>query len=80
MLATEGFTGGDRLLTMYGGMDPLDREAVKAAFQAAPVVSPVRILLATDACIRHFTVSADHDQVGRVRCLIGSNGLAVAVA
>jgi superfamily II DNA or RNA helicase len=49
VLATEGFTGGDRLLTMYGGMDPHDREAVKAAFQAAPDISPVRILLATDA-------------------------------
>jgi SNF2 family DNA or RNA helicase len=49
VLATEGFTGGDRLLTMYGGMDPHDREAVKAAFQSAPAISPVRILLATDA-------------------------------
>jgi hypothetical protein len=49
VLATEGFTGGDRLLTMYGGMDPHDREAVKAAFQTAPDISPVRILLATDA-------------------------------
>ncbi len=49
VLATEGFTGGDRLLTMYGGMDPHDRESVKAAFQTAPGISPVRILLATDA-------------------------------
>jgi hypothetical protein len=49
ILATEGFTGGDRLLTMYGGMDPHDREAVKAAFQTAPDISLVRILLATDA-------------------------------
>jgi len=49
VLATEGFTGGDRLLTMYGGMDPHDREAVKAAFQTTPDISPVRILLATDA-------------------------------
>jgi superfamily II DNA or RNA helicase len=49
VLATEGFPGGDRLLTMYGGMDPHDREAVKAAFQTAPDISPVRILLATDA-------------------------------
>jgi ERCC4-related helicase len=49
VLATEGFTGGDRLLTMYGGMDPHNREAVKAAFQTAPDISPVRILLATDA-------------------------------
>lgn len=45
VLATGGFTGGDRLLTMYGGMDPRDREAVKAAFQTAPDISPVRILL-----------------------------------
>lgn len=49
VLAQHGFTGGDRLLTMYGGMDSDDREDVKAAFQAAPEVSPVRILLATDA-------------------------------
>jgi len=34
---------------MYGGMDLDTREDVKAAFQAAPGVSPVRILLATDA-------------------------------
>jgi superfamily II DNA or RNA helicase len=49
ILAAEGFTGGDRLLTMYGGMDSDDRERVKAAFQADPEQSPVRILLATDA-------------------------------
>ena len=52
VLATEGFTSGDRLLTMYGGMDPEEREAVKAAFQTAPEISPVRILLATDAASR----------------------------
>ena len=45
----EGFTDGDRLLTMYGGMDPEKREEVKAAFQTSPDISPVRILLATDA-------------------------------
>ena len=49
VLATEGFSGDDRLLTMYGGMDSEQREEVKAAFQTAPEVSPVRILLATDA-------------------------------
>ncbi len=48
-LATEGFSSGDRLLTMYGGMDPEKREEVKAAFQTTPEISPVRILLATDA-------------------------------
>lgn len=49
VLSAEGFTDGGRLLTMYGGMDPEKREDVKAAFQTAPEISPVRILLATDA-------------------------------
>lgn len=49
VLAAEGFTAQGRLMTMYGGMEPDKREAVKAAFQASPEVSPVRILLATDA-------------------------------
>jgi len=49
LLASEGFTGDERLLTLYGGMDKDERERVKAAFQYDPVVSNVRILLATDA-------------------------------
>lgn len=49
VLSVEGFTDGDRLLTMYGGMDSEKREQVKASFQTAPEISPVRILLATDA-------------------------------
>ena len=49
VMAVEGFTDGDRLLTMFGGMDPEKREEVKAAFQTSPEISPVRILLATDA-------------------------------
>ncbi|UVF22802.1 DISARM system SNF2-like helicase DrmD (plasmid) [Microvirga terrae] len=48
ILAAHGF-GGDRLALIYGGMDPKEREAVKAAFQASPSESPMRILLATDA-------------------------------
>jgi SNF2 family DNA or RNA helicase len=48
ILAVNGF-GGDRLALIFGGMDPKDREAIKAAFQADPRESPVRILLATDA-------------------------------
>lgn len=47
-LAYEGF-GGDRVALLFGGMDPLERERVKAAFQYDPKESPVRILLATDA-------------------------------
>ena len=52
VLATEGFTGGDRLMTMYGGMDSEEREAVKAAFQTDPEKSPVRILLGHRCCLR----------------------------
>lgn len=48
ILASHGF-GGERLALMYGGMDPNVRENVKAAFQAHPDESSVRILLATDA-------------------------------
>lgn len=49
LLAARGFNAQERLLTLYGGMASDEREAVKAAFQAGPEVSPVRILLATDA-------------------------------
>lgn len=48
ILASHGL-GGDRLALLFGGMDPNEREAIKAAFQANPRESPVRILLATDA-------------------------------
>jgi superfamily II DNA or RNA helicase len=41
--------GGERLALLYGGMDSDAREDVKARFQAAPALDPVRILLATDA-------------------------------
>ena len=49
LLANRGFAKDNRLMTMYGGINPDDREKVKAAFQANPEVSNVRILLATDA-------------------------------
>ena len=49
LFAMEGLTGDNRLMTLFGGMDDEKREAIKAAFQARPEVSPVRILLATDA-------------------------------
>lgn len=48
ILTTNGY-GGDRLMYLHGSMPPDEREAVKAAFQAHPDISPVRILLATDA-------------------------------
>ncbi len=49
LLATSGLGGEDRLLTIYGGMASVERERIKAAFQADPKESSVRILLATDA-------------------------------
>lgn len=49
LLATQGLAEGERLMTLYGGMESQERERVKAAFQASPDISPVRILLATDA-------------------------------
>lgn len=48
ILTTHGF-GGNRLMYLHGSMAPDEREVVKAAFQASPEDSPVRILLATDA-------------------------------
>jgi len=49
ILAAEGLATSERLLTLYGGMNSAERERIKAAFQADPKDSPVRILLATDA-------------------------------
>lgn len=49
LFGSEGLTGAGRVELLYGGMDPKDRERIKAAFQAAPGDAPVRILLATDA-------------------------------
>ena len=48
ILTANGY-GGDRLTILHGSMRPDEREAIKAAFQSHPNVSPVRILLATDA-------------------------------
>ncbi|MCL5998066.1 MAG: DISARM system SNF2-like helicase DrmD [Chloroflexi bacterium] len=49
LLAAHGFSGDDRLMTLYGGLELDRREEIKAAFQAHPDESPVRILLGTDA-------------------------------
>lgn len=49
LLGNTGLAGSDRILRLYGGMPPDERERVKAAFQAEPRESPVRILVATDA-------------------------------
>jgi len=49
VLVAEHLAGEERLMTLFGGMDSEEREAIKAAFQASPAQSAVRILLATDA-------------------------------
>ena len=48
ILASHGF-GGEHLGLLHGGLTQDEREPIKAAFQASPKDSPVRILLATDA-------------------------------
>ena len=48
ILTNHGY-GGAHLAELHGSLDPEERARVTAAFQAAPDVSPVRILLATDA-------------------------------
>lgn len=47
-LASSGW-GGEQIMSLHGGTKKEDREKIKAAFQADPSISPVRILLATDA-------------------------------
>lgn len=47
-LALRGYAQDGRMMLMYGGMPTDEREEVKAAFNADPAQSKVRILLATD--------------------------------
>ena len=49
LLAARGLTDGGRTCAIFGGMDGDERAEIKAAFQAHPEQSPVRILVATDA-------------------------------
>ena len=48
-ILTRAGLGGDRLVCLNGAVNAKDREAAKAAFQAHPAQSRVRILLGTDA-------------------------------
>lgn len=49
LLVAAGLGDKERLLILHGGVTTEERERIKAAFQAAPNISAVRILLATDA-------------------------------
>jgi superfamily II DNA or RNA helicase len=48
LLTANQFAADGRLELLYGGMDPDERERIKAAFQSKPESTQVRILLATD--------------------------------
>lgn len=48
ILTSHGY-GGERMMLLHGSIEQKDRERIKAAFQAHPKDSSVRILLATDA-------------------------------
>jgi SNF2 family DNA or RNA helicase len=49
LFAAQGLTEGGRTQLLFGGMNTDERAAIKAAFQADPEQSLIRILLATDA-------------------------------
>jgi hypothetical protein len=48
-LVVDGLAEDERVQLLYGGMNTEERTRIKAAFQADPGDSPVRVLLATDA-------------------------------
>ncbi|WP_364710930.1 DISARM system SNF2-like helicase DrmD [Streptomyces ossamyceticus] len=48
----------DRIAQLYGGQDRDDRERVKQVFQESPDLSPVRILLGTDAASEGINLQA----------------------
>ncbi len=50
--------GSDALVTLMGGMNLNDREAIKTAFQTNPADNPVRILIATDAASEGLNLQA----------------------
>lgn len=63
ILVANGY-GGERLAVLHGGMDQeKEREPVKAAFQASPEDSPVRILLATDAASEGIDLQSHCDRM-----------------
>ncbi|MFH8756609.1 DISARM system SNF2-like helicase DrmD [Streptomyces atroolivaceus] len=48
----------DRIAQLYGGQKPEEREHIKTVFQEDPSLSPVRILLATDAASEGINLQA----------------------
>jgi superfamily II DNA or RNA helicase len=48
----------ERIALLYGGQDEAEREHIKAVFQEAPQLDPVRILLATDAASEGINLQA----------------------
>ncbi|WTV91408.1 DISARM system SNF2-like helicase DrmD [Streptomyces jietaisiensis] len=48
----------ERIALLHGGQDPQEREHVKTVFQESPDLSPVRILLGTDAASEGINLQA----------------------
>ncbi|MFC8566435.1 DISARM system SNF2-like helicase DrmD [Streptomyces sp. NPDC057245] len=48
----------ERIALLHGGQDPKEREEVKTVFQESPDLSPVRILLGTDAASEGINLQA----------------------
>jgi superfamily II DNA or RNA helicase len=48
----------ERIAQLYGGQDPAEREHIKTVFQEHPSLSPVRVLLATDAASEGINLQA----------------------
>ncbi|MFH8633389.1 DISARM system SNF2-like helicase DrmD [Streptomyces lydicus] len=56
-LITAGYPR-ERIAELYGGQKPDEREHIKSVFQEDPALSPVRILLATDAASEGINLQA----------------------
>jgi superfamily II DNA or RNA helicase len=67
LLTAKGL-GGDRLAVIHGGLPQQDRQQIVDAFQYDPDVTPVRILLATDAASEGIDLQRFCHRVVHLEC------------
>lgn len=67
-LLTARGLGGDRLAVIHGGMPQPERQEIVDAFQYDPDVTPVRILLATDAASEGIDLQRYCHRIVHVEC------------